>query len=94
MKKTVAILGSTGSIGTSTLSVISKNKNFEVILLTANNNINKLYNQAIKFKVKNVIVSNKKKFYDNRIKFKKKKINLYLGLNNIQKILKKKFIIL
>ena len=90
MKKTVAILGSTGSIGTSTLSVISKNKNFEVILLTANNNINKLYNQAIKFKVKNVIVSNKKKFYDNRIKFKKKKINLYLGLNNIQKILKKK----
>ena len=39
MKKKIAILGSTGSIGKSTLEVIKKDKkNFEVVLLTANNN--------------------------------------------------------
>ena len=39
MKKKIAILGSTGSIGKSTLDIIKKDKkNFDVILLTANNN--------------------------------------------------------
>ena len=39
MKKKIVILGSTGSIGRSTLEVIRKDKkNFDVILLTANNN--------------------------------------------------------
>ncbi len=43
MKKKIAILGSTGSIGTSTLEVIKKDiKNFDIILLTANNNYRKL----------------------------------------------------
>ena len=39
IKKKIAILGSTGSIGKSTLDVVKKDKNFfDVILLTANNN--------------------------------------------------------
>ena len=39
MKKKIAILGSTGSIGESTLEVIMKDKkSFDVILLSANNN--------------------------------------------------------
>ena len=39
MKIKVCILGSTGSIGKSLLKIISKNKkNFEIILLTANEN--------------------------------------------------------
>ena len=39
MKMKIAILGSTGSIGKSTLDVIRKDKkNFEVVLLSANNN--------------------------------------------------------
>ena len=43
MKKKIAILGSTGSIGKSTLEVIKKDKKkFEVVLLTANNNYRKL----------------------------------------------------
>ena len=43
MKKKIAILGSTGSIGKSTLEVIKKDKkNFDVILLSANNNYKKL----------------------------------------------------
>ncbi len=40
MKKRIAILGSTGSIGTQALEVIKKNpEKFEVEVLTANNNV-------------------------------------------------------
>ena len=47
MKRKIAILGSTGSIGKSTLEVIKKDiKNFDVILLTANNNYKRLIQQA------------------------------------------------
>ena len=50
MKK-VAILGSTGSIGTQTLEVISDNKNiFKVELLTAYSNHTLLINQALLYK--------------------------------------------
>ena len=60
MKKKVVILGSTGSIGTSTLGVIKKNiKKFDVILLTANNNYKKLISQAKEYKAKNVLIYNK-----------------------------------
>ena len=46
MKKKIAILGSTGSIGRQTLDIIRKNKkNFKVILLTANKNHNLLSKQ-------------------------------------------------
>ena len=56
MKMKIAILGSTGSIGKSTLDVIRKDKkNFEVIFLSANNNYEKLIQQAKEFKVKNVL---------------------------------------
>ena len=61
MRKKIAILGSTGSIGESTLEVIKKDKkNFEIILLTANNNYKKLIQQAKKFNAKNVLIKNKK----------------------------------
>ena len=53
MKKKIAILGSTGSIGKSTLEVIKRDKkNFDVVLLTANNNYRKLIQQAKEFKVR------------------------------------------
>ena len=59
MKKKIAILGSTGSIGEFTLEVIRKDKkNFDVILLTANNNYKKLIQQAKEFDVKNVLIGN------------------------------------
>ena len=64
MKKKIAILGSTGSIGQSTLEVIKKDKkNFDVILLTANNNYKKIIQQAKQFKARNVLIKNKK-FYN------------------------------
>ena len=53
MKKKIAILGSTGSIGESTLEVVKRDKkNFDVILLTAKNNYKKLIKQAKQFQAK------------------------------------------
>ena len=47
MKKKIAVLGSTGSIGKTTIDIIKKDKNnFEVVLLTSNNNYQELAKQA------------------------------------------------
>ena len=93
MIKTIAILGSTGSIGTSVLKSIKNNKNFKVNLLSTNNNAKKALVQAIKYNVKDVIIEDKKKYYDYKNNFSKKKINLHLGLKNINNILKKNYIL-
>ena len=62
MKK-VAILGSTGSIGTQALEVIAQNPDeFCVEVLTANNNAELLVQQAIKFNPNVVIIGNKEKY--------------------------------
>jgi len=62
-KRKIAILGSTGSIGISTLKVLEKNKsNFSIELLTAHSNYKKLIQQAKIFKPKNILIKNKK-FY-------------------------------
>ena len=43
MKKRIAILGSTGSIGKTTFNIIKENKkDFNVVLLTTNQNINEI----------------------------------------------------
>jgi len=87
MKIKIAILGSTGSIGRSTLEIIEKDKkNFDIILLSANNNYKKLIEQAKKFKVKNVLIRNKKFYEKVKNSLKNKKISVYSGdvsLNNI-----------
>jgi len=58
MKKKIAILGSTGSIGKSTLSIISKNiKDFEILLLSTNKNIKEINKQCKKFKPKFIIIN-------------------------------------
>jgi len=59
-KKTIAILGSTGSIGTQALEVIgSHSDRFEIYALTANNNVDLLIKQAICFKPDIVVIANK-----------------------------------
>ena len=90
MKKKIIILGSTGSIGTSTLKSISKQKDFKVLLLTANKNIKKLFDQSIKFNVKNAIIEDHKKYIKYKKIFKKHKINLHFGFYKLKKILKNK----
>ena len=91
MMKKIAILGSTGSIGETTLKIIKKDKkNFVVNLLTTNKNVNKIYKQAKEFKVKNIIISDSNAYRKAQNRFKKSKINFYNNYDNLNKILKTK----
>ena len=91
MKKKIAILGSTGSIGENTLKIIKRDKkNFEVNLLTTNKNINKIFKQAKEFKVKNLIISDAISYRKAKIKFRKSRINIYGNFNYLNKIIKNK----
>lgn len=63
MKKQIAILGSTGSIGTQALDVIEQHPDlYEVYCLTANNRIVELAEQARKFKPAAVVIANEKHY--------------------------------
>lgn len=63
MKRQLAILGSTGSIGTQALEVISEHPDlFEVYALTANNQVDLLINQARKFMPEVVVIANEQKY--------------------------------
>ena len=63
MKKKIAILGSTGSIGKTLINIIKQDKkNFKITLLTANKNYKELIKQAKFFKVKNLIITDNKAF--------------------------------
>jgi len=63
MKKRIAILGSTGSIGTQALEVIQQNPEiFEVEVITANNNVDILIAQAKKFQPNAVVIANPDKY--------------------------------
>ena len=78
MKKKIAILGSTGSIGKNTVNIIQNNKkDFDVIFLSTNTNVKELYNQAIRLHPKGVIIFNKEKYFKFKKKFFKKKIRVY-----------------
>ena len=91
MKKKIVILGSTGSIGRSTLEVIRKDKkNFDVVLLTSNNNFTKLIQQAKEFKVKNVLIKNEKFYLKVKNSLKKTKTRVYSGDASINKIISRK----
>jgi len=62
-KKKIAILGSTGSIGTQTLEVVEANLDaFEVIVLTAQSNADLLIEQSIKFKPNTVVIGDESKY--------------------------------
>ena len=88
MKK-IIILGSTGSIGKQTLDILKKDKkNFKVLLLSTDKNIDLLLKQIKIFKVKNVIVTNKKK--NEILKKKSKSINVYSDFKDLDKKIKGK----
>lgn len=89
MKKKIIILGSTGSVGTNTLKVIEKDKkNFDVLILSANQNVDKLLKQAKTFNCKNIIITDKEKFF--KIKKKKLKVNIFNNFEVINKIINTK----
>ena len=83
--KTVLVLGSTGSIGKSTLEVLDLHKeNFKCIGLSANKNFQALHEQANKYSVKNIFFKTKEDFYElilcmNYKKTKENDTYLYVG---------------
>ena len=86
MKK-IIILGSTGSIGRQTLEILRKDKkNFDFVLLSTDKNIKLLLKQIKIFKLKNVVVSNKKKY--EILKKKIKNINILPDFKDIDKKIK------
>jgi 1-deoxy-D-xylulose-5-phosphate reductoisomerase len=89
MIKKLGILGSTGSIGTTLLKLINKDE-FEIKFLSANKNYKKLLNQAKKFNVKNLIITDQESFNHAKIFNKDKTINIYNNFDILNKILSKK----
>ena len=93
MKKKIAILGSTGSIGKTLLKIIKKNKkNFVIQLLSANKDYNTLLKQAKEFNVKNVVITNIQSYQLalDKLKNEKNHIKVHNNFNNLQKIFPKK----
>ena len=91
MRKRIVILGSTSSIGKSLLNIIKKDKkNFKIELLTANTNYKDLINQAKKFNVRNIIITDPNSYKKTKIICKNKRINIFQNFENLKKILPKK----
>ena len=85
--KKIAILGSTGSIGTQALDVISKHKSlFEVEVLTANNNADLLIKQAEHHNPNFVVICNEKKYPKVFAALDKKGIKVFCGKKSIEDI--------
>ena len=88
MKKGIAILGSTGSIGTQTLEVVSEHKNlFSIEVLTANNNCDLLIKQAKKYKPNAVVIVNQAKYDKVNSELSKLGIKVYAGQKSLEQII-------
>ena len=91
MKKKIAIIGSTGSIGKTLLNILIKEKkNFEITLLAANNSSDVLLNQAKAFNVKNLILTNEKNYEILKKKTKNTNIKVFNDFSQLNQIFKKK----
>jgi 1-deoxy-D-xylulose-5-phosphate reductoisomerase len=89
MKK-IAIFGSTGSIGSSLLNIIKKDKkNFNIELITANQDYKKLIKQAKIFKVKNIIITDYDSFLITKKILKNTKIKVFKNFDCFNKIFNK-----
>ena len=84
MKKLISILGSTGSVGLTTLSIIDKTKNeFYPYIFSANKNFNLICKQIKKYKPKIFVINDKNTFLKTLSKYKYKKIKI---LNNFDSL--------
>ena len=86
MKKKIIIFGFTGSIGSTTIKIIDRDKNsFNVILLTAHKNYKKLFLQAKRINCKNILIYDEKNYL---LSLKKNKNNNLKIFNNIEEFTK------
>jgi 1-deoxy-D-xylulose-5-phosphate reductoisomerase len=87
MKKRIAILGSTGSIGTQALEVIRQNPDkFEAEVLTANNNVDILIEQAKRFQPNAVVVANPGKYVYVSEALKDEPVKVYAGADALNQV--------
>ena len=86
-KKQIAILGSTGSIGTQALEVIAENDSlYEVYALTANNNVDLLIQQARKFKPEMVAIGNEDHYQKLKSALSDLPIKVFAGNDSIAQV--------
>ena len=87
MKRSLAILGSTGSIGTQALEVISEHADlFEVYALTANNQVDLLINQARKYMPEVVVIANEQKYPELKEALEDLPIKVWAGSDAIAQV--------
>ena len=87
MKRRIAILGSTGSIGTQTLDVIERNPDkFEAEILTAGSNWELLVQQAIKFQPNAVVIADESKYQLTRDALKDYPVKVFTGSKSISDV--------
>ena len=87
--KTLALLGSTGSIGQSTLDIIKKTNTFKVVLIIANSNYSKILSQIKVYKPKIVVIRNLKAYLRIKKTLNLKKIIILNNINSIEKYIQK-----
>ena len=87
MKRNLAILGSTGSIGTQALEVVSEHPDlFEVYALTANNQVDLLINQARKYMPEVVVIANEQKYPELKEALEDLSIKVWAGSDAIAQV--------
>lgn len=91
MKRKIAILGSTGSIGTQTLDVVREHSDrFEVYAITANNQVELLIKQAIEFQPEVVVIANEDKYNQLKEALKEHPIKVWAGSDAIAQVVESK----
>ena len=84
IKRRIAILGSTGSIGRQTLDVVRQHPDlFEVELITANTSASTLIEQALEFDVNNVVICNEGKYREVADALQDKGIKVFAGIRSV-----------
>ena len=84
MKRKIAILGSTGSIGTQTLDVIRQHLDlFEVVLISARSSVGLLIAQAVEFDVPHVVICNEARYQDVADALQPHGIKVWAGVDSL-----------
>lgn len=87
MKRSIAILGSTGSIGTQALDIVREHpEQFEVYALTANENVDLLIKQALEFQPEVVVIANENKYNQLKEALKDQPIKVWAGSDSIAQV--------
>jgi 1-deoxy-D-xylulose-5-phosphate reductoisomerase len=87
MKKRIAVLGSTGSIGTQALEVISNNPDkFEIEVITAQKSVDLLIDQALRFRPKHVVITDKQKYSKLKNDLSGLPVKVHAGEDSLKKV--------